>query len=128
MTTRIAVATIAPAPEVIPDPLIGAGGFDFISDLGATIPMRTIGYLSGIPEADQADIRDRGGAFIEMSEGHEPGEVNPNLFADSIAMSAEYIERRADHPSDANAERAHTASVRGWARPPVITAENRFGR
>ena len=32
------------------DPLIGAGGFDFIADLGAMMPMRTIGYLLGIPE------------------------------------------------------------------------------
>jgi cytochrome P450 len=44
------------------DPLIGAGGFDFIADLGAMMPMRTIGYLLGIPEEDQANIRDRNGA------------------------------------------------------------------
>jgi cytochrome P450 len=82
------------------DPLIGAGGFDFIADLGAMMPMRTIGYLLGIPEEDQANIRDRNGAFIEMAQGHKPGEVNPNLFADTIAMFAEYIEWRADNPSD----------------------------
>ena len=33
------------------DPLVGAGGFDFIADLGAQMPMRTIGMLLGIPEA-----------------------------------------------------------------------------
>jgi cytochrome P450 len=82
------------------DPLIGAGGFDFIADLGAMMPMRTIGYLLGIPEEDQANIRDRGGAFIEMPEGGKPGEVNPNLFEDTIAMFAEYIQWRANHPSD----------------------------
>ena len=59
------------------DPLIGAGGFDFIADLGAMMPMRTIGYLLGIPEEDQANIRDRNGAFIEMADGRNPGEVNP---------------------------------------------------
>jgi cytochrome P450 len=80
--------------------LIGAGGFDFIADLGAMMPMRTIGYLLGIPEEDQANIRDRNGAFIEMEKGHEPGEVNPNLFQDTILMFAEYIEWRANHPSD----------------------------
>ncbi len=32
------------------DPLVGSGRFDFIEDLGAQIPMRTIGYLLGIPE------------------------------------------------------------------------------
>jgi cytochrome P450 len=82
------------------DPLIGAGRFDFIADLGAMMPMRTIGYLLGIPEKDQERIRDRGGAFIEIGEGREPREVNPDLFQDSIVMFAEYIEWRADHPSD----------------------------
>jgi cytochrome P450 len=32
------------------DPLVGAGGFDFIRDLGAQMPMRTIGMLLGIPD------------------------------------------------------------------------------
>ena len=36
------------------DPLVGKGGFDFILDLGQEMPMRTIGMLLGIPEADQA--------------------------------------------------------------------------
>ena len=34
------------------DPLVGSGGFDFIANLGAMMPMRTIGYLLGIPEGD----------------------------------------------------------------------------
>jgi len=34
------------------DPLVGSGGFDFIADLGAQMPMRTIGMLLGIPEQD----------------------------------------------------------------------------
>ena len=37
------------------DPLVGAGGFDFIADLGAQMPMRVIGMLLGIPEEDQDD-------------------------------------------------------------------------
>ena len=36
------------------DPLVGTDEFDFIADLGALIPMRTIGYLLGIPEQGQA--------------------------------------------------------------------------
>ena len=54
------------------DPLVGAGGFDFIVDLGAVLPMRTIGYLLGIPEEHQAGIRDRNGAAL-MS----PADVRP---------------------------------------------------
>jgi cytochrome P450 len=82
------------------DPLIGAGGFDFIADLGAMMPMRTIGYLLGIPEEDQENIRDRSVANIEMSKGRQPGEVNRNLVEDTIVLFAEYIEWRANHPSD----------------------------
>ena len=40
------------------DPLRDAGSFDFVADLGAEMPMRTIGMLLGIPEADQVEIRD----------------------------------------------------------------------
>jgi cytochrome P450 len=82
------------------DPLIGAGGFDFIADLGAMMPMRTIGYLLGIPEEDQARIRDRNGALIDVAKGREPGEVSQKIFEETIVMFAEFIEWRANHPSD----------------------------
>jgi cytochrome P450 len=82
------------------DPLVGARGFDFIADLGAMMPMRTIGYLLGIPEADQEKIRDRSVANIEMPKGRDPAEVDADVFANTIALFAEYIEWRADHPSD----------------------------
>ncbi|AGP63425.1 hypothetical protein OEM_18900 [Mycobacterium intracellulare subsp. yongonense 05-1390] len=82
------------------DPLVGAGGFDFIADLGAMMPMRTIGYLLGIPEADQEKIRDRSVANIELSTDSDPAAVDANIFANSIALFAEYIEWRASHPSD----------------------------
>ena len=82
------------------DPLVGAGGFDFIADLGAMLPMRTIGYLLGIPEEHQAGIRDRNGAALDVARGRAPGEVGQKIFEQSIAMFAEFIEYRADHPSD----------------------------
>jgi len=81
------------------DPLIDADGFDFIADLGAMMPMRTIGYLLGIPEEQQARIRDRNGAFID-TKGHEPGEVSQKIFEETIMMFAEFIEWRAEHPAD----------------------------
>ena len=64
------------------------------------MPMRTIGYLLGIPEEDQEKIRDRSVANIKMPEGRNPAEVDANVFADTIAMFAEYIDWRAGHPSD----------------------------
>ncbi|HLN05645.1 MAG TPA: cytochrome P450, partial [Acidimicrobiales bacterium] len=40
------------------DPLVAAGGFDFVADLGSQVPMRVIGMLLGVPEGDQEAVRD----------------------------------------------------------------------
>ncbi len=82
------------------DPLVGSGGFDFIADLGAMMPMRTIGYLLGIPEEHQERIRDRNGAFIDVTKGRDPSEVSQKIFEETVVMFAEFIEWRAEHPSD----------------------------
>ncbi|RAV10350.1 cytochrome P450 [Mycolicibacterium sp. GF69] len=80
------------------DPLLDAGGFDFVTDLGAIMPMRTIGYLLGIPEEGQQQIRDLNDKSITVADGS--GDVSPTIFQDAIAVFAEYIEWRATHPSD----------------------------
>src|SRR5262245_30290965 len=54
------------------DPLVGAGGFDFIRDLGAQMPMRVIGMLLGIPEQDQEAIRDSIDANLRLEDGAMP--------------------------------------------------------
>src|SRR5262249_55924100 len=82
------------------DPLVGAGGFDFIRDLGAQMPMRTIGMLLGIPEQDQEAIRDQIDEGLRLNESGMP-EVQQAV--DAAAQSnifADYIDWRADHPSD----------------------------
>jgi cytochrome P450 len=81
------------------DPVVGTGGFDFIADIGATMPMRTIGMLLGIPEQDQQAIRDVLDAGLRIEED---GGV-PNFdghTGDGSSHFAEYIDWRADHPSD----------------------------
>jgi cytochrome P450 len=80
------------------DPLVGAGGFDFIADLGAQMPMRTIGMLLGIPEADQEAIRDQVDANLRTEAGR-PMET-PAMEVFSGEMFAEYIDWRAERPSD----------------------------
>src|SRR6195952_1833170 len=40
------------------DPVVGTGKFDFVTDLGAVMPMKTISALIGIPEQDQQAVRD----------------------------------------------------------------------
>lgn len=112
------------------DPLVGAGGFDFVSDLGAPMPMRTIGYLLGIPEADQQAIRDR------IDEGLRITEEAPNMqvsgsFETSAELFGEYIDWRARHPSDdlmtelLNAEfEDETGVIRRLSRTEVLTYVN----
>jgi len=78
------------------DPLVGTGGFDFIHDLGAVMPMRTIGMLLGIPEQDQEAIRDRLDEGLRLEEGQEVTAVTDF----SGGEFAEYIDWRAEHPSD----------------------------
>ncbi|BBX30213.1 cytochrome P450 [Mycolicibacterium alvei] len=80
------------------DPLMDSDGFDFVADLGAFMPMRTIGYLLGIPEEGQEKIRDR--TDKNISVGEVAGDVSATVFAESLAEFAEYIEWRANHPSD----------------------------
>ncbi|MBX7430772.1 cytochrome P450 [Mycobacterium sp. Y57] len=83
------------------DPLIGTEGFDFVADLGAFMPMRTIGYLLGIPEEGQQQIRDLNDALIAVAaEQGDSGDISPTVFQQSIAMFADYIEWRASHPSE----------------------------
>ena len=43
--------------------------FDLIADLGAQVPMRTIGMLLGIPEGDQEAIRDQVDASLRTEAG-----------------------------------------------------------
>jgi cytochrome P450 len=80
------------------EPLVGSGRFDFVGDLGAQMPMRTIGYLLGIPEEDQESIRDQLDEGLRLQEGGE-SRVAQELAAQG-QLFAEYIDWRATHPSD----------------------------
>ena len=82
------------------DPLVGSGGFDFVTDLGADMPMRTIGMLLGIPEQDQVELRDRIDEGLKLDDGTMPNLDNADLGADQAGFFAEYIDWRAKHPSD----------------------------
>ncbi|HEX2212561.1 MAG TPA: cytochrome P450 [Mycobacterium sp.] len=81
------------------DPLVGTGRFDFVKDLGAQMPMRVIGMLLGIPEADQQHFIEHGDSTIRTERGGKMTE-NPNGAIATGEVFAEYIDWRADHPSD----------------------------
>ncbi|MFV8245121.1 cytochrome [Mycolicibacterium peregrinum] len=80
------------------DPLRGQDGLDFVADLGAFMPMRTIGYLLGIPEEGQEQIRASTDKNIALSDATT--DVSATVFVESLAMFSEYIDWRATHPSD----------------------------
>jgi cytochrome P450 len=81
------------------DPLVGSGGFDFVADLGAQMPMRTIGMLLGIPEQDQVALREQIDEGMRLSaNAASAGETMLAPF--SFETFVEYIDWRADHPSD----------------------------
>jgi cytochrome P450 len=108
------------------DPLVGAGHFDFVADLGAQMPMRVIGMLLGIPEQDQEAIRDHVDASLRTEAG-EPMTSSVDAIL-SGAIFADYIDWRAEHPSDdlmtelLNAEFVdETGTTRRLTREEILT-------
>ena len=107
------------------DPLVGAERFDFIADLGAQMPMQVISMLLGIPESDQEAVRDHVDANLRTEAG-EPMKVSENFVTG--AMFADYVDWRAEHPSDdimtelLQAEfEDETGTVRGLTREELLT-------
>jgi cytochrome P450 len=80
------------------DPIVGAGRFDFVRDLGAHMPMQVIGMLLGIPEADRQAVRERADAALrtEIGKPQEYG-ADHNFAGEGFE---EYIDWRLKHPSD----------------------------
>jgi cytochrome P450 len=108
------------------DPLVGSPGFDIVAELAAMMPMRVIGMLLGIPEQDQVAVRNRTDANLRTEPGR-PMDVKEEEVANGD-MFAEYIEWRAEHPSDdlmtqlLNAEfEDETGRTRTLTRQEVLT-------
>ena len=108
------------------DPLVGSDRFDIITELATMLPMRVIGMLLGIPEEDQVAVRNRTDANLRTVPG-QPMAVT----AENVARGdffADYIEWRAQHPSDdlmtqlLNAEfEDETGTTRTLTRDEVLT-------
>ena len=112
------------------DPLVGAERFDFIADLGAQMPMRVIGMLLGIPEEDQEAIRDQSDANLRTEAGRADAD-RAGATSSTGEMFAEYIDWRAEHPSDdLMTELLHaefedeTGTTRRLTREEVLTYVN----
>jgi cytochrome P450 len=83
------------------DPMVGSGGFDFIQHLGAYMPMRTIGMLLGIPEADQAALREKIDKGLELESSEAPDILERMALAQEQGqVFEEYVDWRVENPSD----------------------------
>ena len=83
------------------DPFAGSGGFDVIADLGAQVPMRTIGMLLGIPESDQEALRDEIDGGLKLAEGGEMPTLEDGLdVGGQTALFSDYIDYRTRNPAD----------------------------
>jgi cytochrome P450 len=80
------------------DPLVGSDRFDFVADLGAQLPMRAVGMLVGIPDADQPAVRDHAQANLRNAPGR-PLPIDKDHYFDGDRY-AEYVDWREAHPSD----------------------------
>ena len=110
------------------DRLASADEIDFVADLGAQMPMRVIGMLLGIPEADQEGVRSRSDAHLRT----EPGQ--PRDYSVQTVTGEEfagYVDWRREHPADdlvtelINAEfEDETGAVRTLTRDEVLVYVN----
>jgi cytochrome P450 len=79
------------------DTLLDRDEFDIIGEFGIEVPLRTIGFLFGIPEADQVAYRKR--AQDELVTDGTPISFDPSSF-DVLSVLAGYVDWRSRNPSD----------------------------
>jgi cytochrome P450 len=80
------------------DALIGREEFDVIGEFGIEVPLRTIGFLFGIPEADQLAYRQKTDEML-TTDG-TPIEFDQSSFVDVLSVLADYVDWRSKNPSD----------------------------
>ncbi|MGI8334209.1 cytochrome P450 [Actinomadura scrupuli] len=80
------------------DPLVGKDQFDLIAAVGGEMPMRVIGMLLGIPEADQAALRDSADESLRTEAGGQMDLRGGAVLSNE--MFGEYIDWRKKNPSN----------------------------
>ncbi len=80
------------------DALVGRDEFDVIGEFGVEVPLRTIGFLFGIPEADQLAYRKR--TDEALTTDGSPIAFDQSSFDGILSVLADYVDWRARNPSD----------------------------
>jgi cytochrome P450 len=83
------------------DRYVGSGGFDYVADFGAKLPMMVIGAMLGVPEGDRDDIREWTDVMLHRAPGetdvsHRVAEVHRHLWG----YFGRYVQQRRTHPKD----------------------------
>jgi len=83
------------------DPLVGSGGFDYLQDFGAKLPVMVISALLGVPEEDREEIREWTDILLHRDEG-ETGSKGLHSEASGKIWEyfGRYVEERRTRPKD----------------------------
>jgi cytochrome P450 len=68
------------------DRFVGSGGFDYVADFGALLPMMVIGSFLGVPVEDQDAIRE----LTDVALHREEGQTDPDLTG--LMLLAQYFD------------------------------------
>ncbi len=80
------------------EPRVGSGGFDYVADFGAQLPVMVISSMLGVPEADREDIRRWTDATLHRAEGETlPA---PEVMGKLFGYFHGYIQDRRKTPRD----------------------------
>ena len=80
------------------DALVGRDEFDVIGEFGVEVPLRTIGFLFGIPEADQLAYRKR--TDEALTTDGSPIAFDQSSFDGVLSVLADYVDWRSRNLSD----------------------------
>ena len=83
------------------DPLVGSGGFDYLQDFGAKLPVMVISALLGVPEEDREQIREWTDALLHREEDKPDGDgVHARVSEQLWGYFGRYVDERRSRPQD----------------------------
>jgi cytochrome P450 len=83
------------------DRYVGAGGFDYVKDFGAKLPMMVIGAMLGVPEEDRDDIRIWTDEMLHREVGEtDSSERLARVHRHLWGYFARYVQERRQRPRD----------------------------
>ncbi|SHN24185.1 cytochrome P450 [Cryptosporangium aurantiacum] len=80
------------------DALVERDEFDIVGEFGIEIPLRTMGFLFGIPHADQLAYRRR--TDDALATDGTPISFDQSSFDEVLGALADYVDWRSDNPGD----------------------------